>query len=124
MQELLNQLENNKDFADIILSKIKYLTVDEYQDTNPIQERLIQFIKQGGCNLCIVGDDDQTIYQFRGSDPENILVFRERYGINKYIVLGTDYRSSEAIVDIGKRVIVNNEKRLPKVMESGKLVKY
>lgn len=124
MQEMLNQLENNKDFADIILSKIKYLTVDEYQDTNPIQERLIHFIKQGGCNLCIVGDDDQTIYQFRGSDPENILTFRERYGINKYIVLGTDYRSSEAIVDIGKRVIVNNEKRLPKVMESGKLVKY
>ena len=79
MQEMLNQLENNKDFADIILSKIKYLTVDEYQDTNPIQERLIHFIKQGGCNLCIVGDDDQTIYQFRGSDPENILSFRERY---------------------------------------------
>ena len=124
MQEMLNQLENNKNFADIILNKIKYLTVDEYQDTNPIQERLIHFIKQGGCNLCIVGDDDQTIYQFRGSDPENILTFRERYGINKYIVLGTDYRSSEAIVDIGKRVIVNNEKRLPKVMESGKLVKY
>lgn len=124
MQEMLNQLENNKDFADIILSKIKYLTVDEYQDTNPIQERLIHFIKQGGCNLCIVGDDDQTIYQFRGSDPENILTFRERYGINKYIVLGTDYRSSEAIVDIGKRVIVNNAKRLPKIMESGKLVKY
>lgn len=64
MQEMLNQLENNKDFADNILSKIKYLTVDEYQDTNPIQERLIHFIKQGGCNLCIVGDDDQTIYHF------------------------------------------------------------
>lgn len=119
-----SEYPNNKNFADIILSKIKYLTVDEYQDTNPIQERLIHFIKQGGCNLCIVGDDDQTIYQFRGSDPENILTFRERYGINKYIVLGTDYRSSEAIVDIGKRVIVNNEKRLSKVMESGKLVKY
>ena len=124
MQEMLNQLENNKDFADTILNKIKYLTVDEYQDTNPIQERLIRYIKQGGCNLCIVGDDDQTIYQFRGSDPENILTFRERYGINKHIVLGTDYRSSEAIVDIGKRVIVNNTKRLSKVMESGNLVKY
>ena len=124
MQEMLNQLENNKDFADTILNKIKYLTVDEYQDTNPIQERLIRYIKQGGCNLCIVGDDDQTIYQFRGSDPENILTFRERYGINKHIVLGTDYRSSEAIVDIGRRVIVNNTKRLSKVMESGNLVKY
>ena len=124
MQEMLRQLETNREFADIILKKIKYLTVDEYQDTNPIQERLIRFIKQGGCNLCIVGDDDQTIYQFRGSDPENILTFKERYGIDKYIVLGTDYRSSEAIIDIAKRVIINNSKRLPKIMESGTLVKY
>jgi len=124
MQEMLHQLETNREFADIILEKIKYLTVDEYQDTNPIQERLIHFIKQGGCNLCIVGDDDQTIYQFRGSDPENILTFKERYGIDKYIVLGTDYRSTEAVVDIAKRVIVNNTKRLSKVMDSGMLVKY
>lgn len=124
MQEMLNQLENNKEFANLVTSKIKYLTVDEYQDTNPIQERLIHFLKRGGCNLCIVGDDDQTIYQFRGSDPENILTFKERYGIKKYIVLDTDYRSSEAVIDIAKRVIVNNTKRLPKKMVSGALFQY
>lgn len=124
MQEMLNQLETNKEFADIIISKVKYLTVDEYQDTNPIQEHLIHFLKKGGCNLCIVGDDDQTIYQFRGSDPENILTFKERYNIERYIVLDKDYRSSEAIIDIAKRVIINNSKRLSKKMTSGDLIKY
>lgn len=124
LQEMLNQLESNKEFADIITGKVKYLTVDEYQDTNPVQERLVRFLKDGGCNLCIVGDDDQTIYQFRGSDTENILTFKERYGIKKYIVLDTDYRSSEAIIDIAKRVITNNTKRLPKQMVSGALFQY
>ena len=100
MKEMLIQLESNMEFAETIKSKIKYLTVDEYQDTNPIQERLIAFIKQGGCNLCIVGDDDQTIYQFRGSDPNNILTFKERYNIKKYIVLDTDYRSTEDFLAI------------------------
>ena len=124
MQEMLYQLENNQEFAKTVTNQIKYLTVDEYQDTNPIQERLIHFLKNGGCNLCIVGDDDQTIYQFRGSNPENILTFKERYGIKKYIVLGTDYRSSEAIIDIAKRVILNNTKRLSKEMESGAIFPY
>ncbi len=124
MQEMLCQLEKNKEFARVIRNKVKYLTVDEYQDTNPIQERLIRFLKDGGCNLCVVGDDDQTIYQFRGSDPENILSFKERYGIKKYIILDTDYRSSEAVIDIASRVIINNSRRLPKRMESGERVKY
>lgn len=124
LQEMLYQLETNEEFANTITSKIKYLTVDEYQDTNPIQEKLIRFLKDSGCNLCIVGDDDQTIYQFRGSDPENILTFKERYNIVKYIVLDTDYRSSEAIIDIGRRVISNNTKRLSKTMTTGDLVKY
>lgn len=124
MQEMLYQLENNQEFAKTVTNQIKYLTVDEYQDTNPIQERLIRFLKEGGCNLCIVGDDDQTIYQFRGSNPENILTFKERYGIEKYIILGTDHRSSEAIIDIAQRVIMNNTKRLPKEMKSGELVPY
>lgn len=60
---------------------MKYLTVDEYQDTNPIQEKLIEILKGFGANICVVGDDDQTIYQFRGSDPQNILTFKERYNI-------------------------------------------
>ena len=124
LKEMLYQLETNDEFANTVTEKIKYLTVDEYQDTNPIQERIIRILKDSGSNICIVGDDDQTIYQFRGSNPENILTFKERYHIKKYIVLGTDYRSSEAIIDIGQSVIGNNANRLEKDMSSGNLVKY
>lgn len=124
MKEMLNQLETNEEFANLIRSKVRYLTVDEYQDTNPIQERLISFIKGGGCNLCIVGDDDQTIYQFRGSDPNNILTFKDRYSIENYIVLDTDYRSTEGVVGIAQKVIANNQRRLPKQMVSGASFKY
>lgn len=124
LREMLEQIQNNQEFRERIISRVKFLTVDEYQDTNPIQEKLVRLLKNGGCNLCVVGDDDQTIYQFRGSDSENILTFKERYGIDKYIVLDTDYRSSEAIVDIAQRVIFNNNRRLDKTMISGAGFKY
>lgn len=124
LREMLDQMQKNDEFRKRITSRVKFLTVDEYQDTNSIQEKLIQLIKNGGSNLCIVGDDDQTIYQFRGSDSENILTFKERYGVEKYIVLDTDYRSSEAIVDIAQRVIINNNRRLSKNMVSGAKFKY
>lgn len=119
LREMINQLETNTEFAEIVKNKVKYLTVDEYQDTNPVQEKLIGILKKLGANICVVGDDDQTIYQFRGSDPKNILTFRERYGIRKYIVLDKDYRSTEGIVDVARRVIMNNDTRLPKAMTSG-----
>lgn len=118
LREMINQLEDNQEFADIIKNKVKYLTVDEYQDINPVQERLIQKIKEFGANLCVVGDDDQTIYQFRGSDSRNILTFQERYEIDNYIVLGDNYRSTDGVVDVARRVILNNNNRLPKTMKS------
>lgn len=124
LREIINQLENNREFAAVIRDKVKYLTVDEYQDINPIQERLIQKIKEFGANLCVVGDDDQTIYQFRGSDSKNILTFRERYGIDNYIVLDVNYRSTEGIVDVARRVILNNYNRLPKAMKSSCQTQY
>ena len=124
LREMINQLETNSGFATIIKDKVKYLTVDEYQDTNPVQEKLIGILKSFGANICVVGDDDQTIYQFRGSDPQNILTFKERYGIKKYIVLDKDYRSTNGIVDVARRVIVNNDMRLPKTMTSGCTTKY
>lgn len=124
LREMINQLEINPAFAEIIKSKVKYLTVDEYQDTNPVQEKLISILKKFGVNLCVVGDDDQTIYQFRGSDPKNILTFKERYGIKRYIVLDKDYRSTDGIVDVARRVIINNQMRLPKIMSSGCITKY
>ena len=119
LQEMVKQLENNLIFRDIVANRVKYLTVDEYQDTNPVQERLISLLKELGANLCVVGDDDQTIYQFRGSDSNNILTFMQRYNIGKYIVLDTNYRSTEGIVNVAQHVIVNNSRRLPKKMQSG-----
>ena len=124
LREMINQLETNREFAEIIKNKVKYLTVDEYQDTNPIQEKLIEILRRFGANICVVGDDDQTIYQFRGSDPRNILTFKERYNIKKYIVLDKDYRSTEGVVDVARRIIVNNDRRLPKTMTSGCKTKY
>ncbi len=124
LREMIYQLENNKEFASVIKNKVKYLTVDEYQDTNPVQERLVSILKGFGANICVVGDDDQTIYQFRGSDPSNILTFKERYGIKKYIVLDKDYRSTAGVVDVAKRVILNNNLRLSKSIMSGCSTKY
>lgn len=124
LRKMIEQLENNVDFAEVVKSKVKYLTVDEYQDINPIQERLILLLKKLGANICVVGDDDQTIYQFRGSDSENILTFRERYNIEKYIVLDTNYRSTKGVVDVARRVIINNDRRLAKTMISGCKTSY
>ena len=119
LREMVEQLESNLVFQGVIAEKVKYLTVDEYQDTNPVQERLVRLLKELGANLCVVGDDDQTIYQFRGSDSNNILTFMQRYNIHKYIVLDTDYRSTEGIVSVASKVIMNNSRRLPKKMQSG-----
>lgn len=118
LQEMINQLENNDEFAQAIRDKVKFLTVDEYQDTNPIQEKLIEILKGVGANICVVGDDDQTIYQFRGSDAQNILTFQDRYQIKHYIVLDENYRSTEGIVDVAGKVIANNNNRLSKIMKS------
>ena len=119
LREMVDQLENNQTFRNIVAEKVKYLTVDEYQDTNPVQEKLISLIKDLGANLCVVGDDDQTIYQFRGSDSTNILTFMQRYNIQKYILLDTNYRSTSGIVNVARNIIANNSRRLPKVMQSG-----
>ncbi len=119
MREMVDKLETDLVFRSIVAEKVKYLTVDEYQDINPVQEKLIRILKDLGSNLCVVGDDDQTIYQFRGSDAGNILTFVQRYGVKKYISLDTNYRSTEGIVDVAKAVITNNVHRLPKEMKSG-----
>ncbi|MCM1166511.1 MAG: ATP-dependent helicase [Lachnospiraceae bacterium] len=119
LRETVEQFERNSAFRALIAERVKYLTVDEYQDTNPIQERLISLLRGLGAKLCVVGDDDQTIYQFRGSDANNIITFVQRYDIRKYIVLDTDYRSTSGIVDVARNIIGQNSNRLPKEMRSG-----
>ncbi|MFD7885290.1 ATP-dependent helicase [Streptomyces bauhiniae] len=97
---------------------VRYVVVDEYQDTNPVQEQLIRGLIQFGANLCVVGDDDQTIYQWRGSAVANILTFADRYEDVETVTLNDNYRSSRAIVDLGRTIAegIPSTERLQKSM--------
>jgi DNA helicase II / ATP-dependent DNA helicase PcrA len=93
------------------------VVVDEYQDTNPVQEELIEKLCRFGANLCVVGDDDQTIYQWRGSAVSNILTFVERREGVKRVTLDENWRSSKGIVALGQAIAEQNAgERLDKNM--------
>ena len=97
---------------------IRYVVVDEYQDVNPLQERLVRGLTQFGANLCVVGDDDQTIYQWRGSEVSNIVTFEDRYSGVRQVTLAENFRSSEGVVEVGRSVAerIPDSHRLPKAM--------
>ena len=96
---------------------VQYVVVDEYQDTNPVQEELIEKLCRFGANLCVVGDDDQTIYQWRGSAVSNILTFVERRSGVKRVTLDDNFRSSRGIVALGQAIAEQNAgERLDKNM--------
>jgi DNA helicase-2/ATP-dependent DNA helicase PcrA len=95
---------------------VRYVVVDEYQDTNPVQEKLIERLCRFGANLCVVGDDDQTIYQWRGSAVSNILTFVERRDGVRRVTLDDNFRSSSGIVALGQAVAEQNAQRLGKKM--------
>lgn len=99
---------------------LKYLIVDEYQDVNPIQEKLIERLQKLGANLCVVGDDDQTIYQWRGSDVGNIITFGRRYKNVSSVALVKNFRSSKGVIQAATRIIgeLPAGGRLEKEMES------
>lgn len=118
MTEAIINLKKNEVFKEKVLGKLKYLIVDEYQDVNPIQEELIQQLAKAGANICVVGDDDQTIYQWRGGDVTYIQNFQSRYKDVKYIKLEDNFRSTSGVVDTALKCITNNTKRLPKVMNA------
>lgn len=100
-----------------IRETVKYLIVDEYQDVNPLQEAIIRRIQALEANLCVVGDDDQTIYQWRGSEIANILTFTGRYPSVRSVTLAENFRSSEGVVGSGRRVAeINKPNRLAKAM--------
>ena len=118
MTEAIRNLKENEVFQEKVLGNLKYLIVDEYQDVNPIQEELIAQLSKHGCNVCVVGDDDQTIYQWRGGDVTYIQNFQQRYKDVTYIKLEDNFRSSPGIIDVALRCITNNVQRLPKVMNA------
>ncbi|MFO7810938.1 MAG: 3'-5' exonuclease [Candidatus Delongbacteria bacterium] len=113
---LLNILELFKDKT--ILSKyhdqFKYLLIDEYQDTNPVQNRIVLELGKKHSNVFVVGDDDQSIYGFRGADFKNILDFEKHWKDCKTIVLDVNYRSTDIILKAASSIICNNTERKQK----------
>lgn len=100
-----------------LAARIRHVIVDEYQDVNPIQEELVAAMHALGAQVCVVGDDDQTIYQWRGSHVQNILTFGQRYPAVLPLALEDNFRSSEGIVETARQFIEQNGERLPKAMQ-------
>lgn len=104
-------LETCPDVLEYYQNKFKYIMVDEYQDTNHAQYKLVSLLAGKYENLCVVGDDDQSIYRFRGATIENILSFEDQYKDCLVIKLEENYRSTQNILDAANEVIKNNEGR-------------
>lgn len=111
--ELLNE---NPDLLSSYQHRFQYFLIDEFQDINPVQYKLIKLLSSHTNNLCGVGDDDQTIYSFRGSQPSFILNFKQEYPSAKVITLSANYRSDHQIVSTANDVISKNKQRLSKHM--------
>ena len=107
----VNLLSENPDVLSYYHKKFRYVLVDEYQDTNHAQYLLTALLAGGSGNVCVVGDDDQSIYSFRGATIENILSFEEQFSGCTAIRLEQNYRSTTKILDIANTVIKNNEGR-------------
>ena len=103
--ELLEQFEDVRTYYQ---RKFHYVLIDEYQDTNQLQYRLSSLLAGGYENICVVGDDDQSIYKFRGATIENILSFEKQYSGTRVIRLEQNYRSTQAILDAANAVIAHN----------------
>lgn len=95
-------------------NRFKYIMVDEYQDTNHVQFKLVSLLSKAHSNICVVGDDDQSIYKFRGANIENILNFENQFNGAKVIRLEQNYRSTKTILDAANSVISNNNARKEK----------
>lgn len=107
----VNLFEEYPDVLQHYQNLYKYVLVDEYQDTNMIQYRLVSLLSDKRKNLCVVGDDDQSIYKFRGATIENILSFEDQFDDAKVIRLEQNYRSTQNILTCANRIIENNTGR-------------
>ena len=120
-------LEKNSDIREIYSNNFKYILVDEYQDTNFIQSKWLNLLAQNNKNICCVGDDDQSIYSWRGAEIKNFLEFDKIYENTKVIRLEQNYRSTQNILSVASELINNNQNRVGKTlkteMEEGDLIK-
>ena len=120
-------LEHYPEIRQIYSNNFKYILVDEYQDTNFIQSKWLKLLSEKNKNLCCVGDDDQSIYSWRGAEIKNFLEFDKVYENTKVNRLEQNYRSSQNILSVASNLIANNQNRVGKnlttTMEEGDLVK-
>jgi DNA helicase-2/ATP-dependent DNA helicase PcrA len=107
-------LESDEAFRDAVVGRFSHVLVDEFQDTNHAQFRLVRLLAEGHRNLCVVGDDDQSIYRWRGADRRNILDFRASFPDATLIKLEQNYRSTKRILRAANAVIARNTDREPK----------
>ena len=111
-------LEKNEDIRNIYSKNFKYILVDEYQDTNFIQSRWLNLLAEKNKNICCVGDDDQSIYSWRGAEIKNFLEFDKIYQNTKVIRLEQNYRSTKNILSVASSLISNNQNRVGKTLKS------
>ncbi len=109
-------LEFNPDIREIYSKNFKYILVDEYQDTNFIQSKWLNLLSEKNKNICCVGDDDQSIYSWRGAEIKNFLEFDQVYENTKVIRLEQNYRSSQNILSVASNLISNNQNRVGKTL--------
>ena len=119
--------ENNRDIVELYRKNFKYILVDEYQDTNFIQNKWLKLLVNSNQNICCVGDDDQSIYSWRGAEIKNFLTFDKIYPNCKVYKLEQNYRSTKNILETASSLISNNNSRVGKKLWSsgstGELVK-
>ena len=113
-------LDENEDLCESMSKRYGYIMVDEYQDTNELQYKLLRKLCHNHSNLCVVGDDDQSIYGWRGANIKNILEFHESFENVKVVKLEKNYRSTNQILKAANELIEHNRGRLGKVLESTK----
>ena len=112
--------EKNTDILEIYSKNFKYILVDEYQDTNFIQSKWLNLLSLKQKNICCVGDDDQSIYSWRGAEIKNFLEFDKMYKDTKIIRLEKNYRSTQNILEVASKLISNNQNRVGKNLETTK----
>ena len=111
-------IEKNSDIRELYKKNFKYILVDEYQDTNFVQSKWLNLLVGNDQNICCVGDDDQSIYSWRGAEIKNFLEFDKIYKNTKVIRLEQNYRSTQNILSVASNLISNNENRVGKTLES------
>ena len=114
----VNILEKNSDIGEIYANNFKYILVDEYQDTNFIQSKWLNLLAKKHKNICCVGDDDQSIYSWRGAEIKNFLDFDKVYKNTKIIRLEENYRSTQNILSVASVLIANNQNRVGKTLKA------